>query len=222
VDGSVAAASIVTEITVTLIAQYLFMGAGALCLLRLTGTGHLITLIVWGLALGLPALVVMVLLVRYGSVFERLERAIARLVGVPTLGLWGQPGALDAAIRRLWMEPLRLAATGGWQLAGLVVGSLENWLALRWLGHPVSLGAALVLESLTQAVRNFVFVVPAGVGVQEAGLVGVGYLLGLNSEVALALSLTKRLREILWGLPTLLCWQWFEGRRLARTLSASQ
>jgi uncharacterized membrane protein YbhN (UPF0104 family) len=84
---------------------------------------------------------------------------------------------------------------------------------LRWLGHPVSLAAALALESLTLAARSLVFVAPAGLGVQEAGLVGVGHVLGLGSDVAIALSLAKRMREILFGLPALAAWQWTTGAK---------
>ena len=100
-----------------------------------------------------------------------------------------------------------------WQVTGMVSGSLETWLALRWLGHPVPFGAAIALESLTLAVRNFAFLVPAGLGVQEASLIGFGALLGINGELALALSLAKRMREILFGVPALLSWYWVEGRR---------
>jgi len=34
--------------------------------------------------------------------------------------------------------PVARAAAFGRQLVGLTVGSLETWLALRWLGHPLS------------------------------------------------------------------------------------
>ena len=66
---------------------------------------------------------------------------------------------------------------------------------------------AVALESLTQAIRHFIFVVPAGLGVQEAGLVGFGYLLGVGSDASIALSLAKRMREILFGVPALAYWQ---------------
>jgi hypothetical protein len=39
-------------------------------------------------------------------------------------------------------------------------------------------------------------------------LVGIGHVLGLGSDVAVALSLAKRMREILFGLPALATWQW--------------
>jgi hypothetical protein len=65
-----------------------------------------------------------------------------------------------------------------------------------------------VLESFTLAARSLIFVAPAGLGVQEAGLIGVGHVLGLGSDVAIALSLAKRMREILFGLPAIAAWQW--------------
>jgi uncharacterized membrane protein YbhN (UPF0104 family) len=115
---------------------------------------------------------------------------------------------LDTAIRELTSAHGRLARAILWQLAGLISGSSETWLALRWLGHPVSVAAAIALESFTLAARSLIFFAPAGLGVQEAGLIGVGHVLGIGSEVAIALSLAKRMREILFGLPALAVWQW--------------
>ena len=94
------------------------------------------------------------------------------------------------------------------------MGCTETWLILRWLGHPVSAGAAIALESLTQAARSIFFVIPAGLGVQEIGLIGLGRIIGINAEVAISLSLAKRLREVLFGLPALIVWQWLETQAL--------
>jgi uncharacterized membrane protein YbhN (UPF0104 family) len=71
----------------------------------------------------------------------------------------------------------------------------------------LSPAAAIALESVTQAVKSLIFVAPAGLGVQEASLLEVGQLLGLGSDVAIALSLAKRMREILFGIPALVLWQ---------------
>jgi hypothetical protein len=154
-------------------------------------------------------------LLRHGSLFTLLERAATRLLGgrerLPDI--LADSTRLDAAIRTLCARQSLLLGAMGWQFLGLVAGAAETWLALRWLGHPVGVGAAIALESLTQAARHFIFLVPAGIGIQEAGLVGVGYLLGIGSELALALSLAKRLREIAFGLPALIAWYWLEERR---------
>jgi uncharacterized membrane protein YbhN (UPF0104 family) len=76
----------------------------------------------------------------------------------------------------------------------------------------VPIGGALALESLSQAARHFIFLVPAGIGVQEASLVAIAHVLGVGNDLAIALSLAKRMREILFGSPALLLWYWKQGR----------
>jgi putative membrane protein len=214
VDGVTAAASVTTEVVLTIVSQYLFVLLGVLCLLRLTNTVQFADDVLIGLAASLPLVVLLAVLLRYGSIFERMERIAVRLLGEQTLSfLAGQSASLDAAIRELCTDAPRLLTSMAWQVTGMVSGALETWLALRWLGHPVPFGAAIALESLTMTVRNFAFLVPAGLGVQEASLIGFGALLGVNGELALALSLAKRMREILFGVPALLSWYWVEGRR---------
>jgi putative membrane protein len=214
VPGPGAAASVIVETMLAMISQCLFVVLGLLCLLRITAarawTGNILLM----LAGTLPVILALLLLLRYGSVFERCARWIERLLAEDSRwrALLAQSGELDQAIRALYQSHARLIAATLWQLVGYVVATLETWLALRWLGHPVTLGNALALESVAQAVRNFVFIVPAGMGVQEAGLIAFGAMLGISGPAAVALSLAKRLREILFGLPALLGWQWFEGR----------
>ncbi len=222
VPGPGSAASVIVETMLAMISQCMFVALGLLCLLRVTAarpwTGNILLM----LAGTLPIIVALLLLLRYGSVFERCARWIERLLAEDSQWrpLLAQSGDLDQAIRLLYQSRARLLAAAGWQLSGYVVATLETWLALRWLGHPVTLGNALALESVAQAVRNFVFVVPAGMGVQEAGLIAFGAMLGISGPAAVALSLAKRLREILFGLPALLGWHWFEGRH-ARALAAA-
>jgi len=63
-------------------------------------------------------------------------------------------------------------------------------------------------------VRAAAFLIPGAIGVQEGGFIVLGSLVGLGPEVSLALSLTKRVRELLLGIPGLIIWQAAEGRRL--------
>jgi putative membrane protein len=214
IESVPAAASVTTEVVLTVVSQYVFVMVGVLCLLKLTNTVQFADDVLIGLAASLPLVVLLAVLLRYGSVFERMERVAVRLLGEEKLSfLAGQSASLDAAIRELCTDPARLLTTIAWQVTAMVSGSLETWLALRWLGHPVPFGAAVALESLTMTVRNFAFLVPAGLGVQEASLIGFGALLGINGDFALALSLAKRMREILFGVPALMSWYWVEGRR---------
>jgi uncharacterized membrane protein YbhN (UPF0104 family) len=104
--------------------------------------------------------------------------------------------------------------TGFLQFGGLLSGSFEIWFVLRLFGHPVDWRAAIVVEGLTQAVRHIAFVIPAGLGVQEAALVVFGRTFGIDAELALAVSMAKRVREVLLGVVSLLSWQWMEGRQI--------
>ena len=224
IEGTVAAASVIMEVLLTLFSQYLFVALGiALALLTLHAVRPLEDTML-GMAATLPLLLLLTALLRYGSVFQRFERLAERLVGVRSqlTALLSRSGDLDAAVRALYAQRRRLAVTVAWQFCGLLSGALETWLALRWLGNPRDLEDSIALESLTQAVRNFVFLVPAGLGVQEASLLGLGALMGMPADVAISLSLVKRMREVLFGVPALISWQWVEGwKGLAHVRSRS-
>lgn len=209
-----AAASVIVEGLLTLVSLYVFIALGLLALLRAApqfqGAGRVLL----ALDFGLPLIIVVALLLRYGSVFERLGRLVERVFGrrTPWRHLLHHSATLDAEIRRFYRPRSRLLATIAWQVAGLLAGTLETWLTLRWLSHPVTPFAALALEALTQTIRNFAFLVPSGLGLQEVGLLALGAVLGINGPTALALSLAKRMRDILFGVPSLLTWQWLETR----------
>lgn len=206
-----AAATIAVEILLTVIVLYLFTALGLL-LLGLHGGEPAYRRFLLVFLLSLPVPVVTALLLRYGSLFGRIESFLRPMLGdaLPA----GDTAALDAEIRACFRRWRTMLAAAALHFAAFVSGSFEIWFALRLFGHPVDWAAALALESMTQAVRHFAFIVPAGLGVQEAGLVLFGHAVGVGSELALAVSLAKRMREVLCGLPPLLSWQWLEGRRL--------
>ena len=214
VATTTAAASVIVEGLLTLVSLYVFIALGLLCLLRAAPRFEGVGTILLGLFIGLPLILVVALLLRYGSVFERAARLLERLFGreAPWFNLLQHSSTLDSEISRFYRPRSRLMLAVSWQVAGLVAGTLETWLALRWLSHPVTFPAALALEALTQAIRNFAFLVPSGLGLQEVGLLALGAVLGVNGPTALALSLAKRMRDILFGVPSLLTWQWLESR----------
>lgn len=205
-------ASVIVEILLTLIVSYLFAVVGLVLLLDFSATGQAYRRLLFGLLFSLPVPAVTALLLRYGSVFERLESFLRPLVGESALSEGA--AALDHELRASLRRGRTLLFAGTLQFAALISGSFEVWFALRLFGHPVGAGVAVILESMTQAVRHLAFFVPAGLGVQEAGLILFGQALGISSELALAVSMAKRIREVLCGLPSLISWQWLEGRRL--------
>jgi putative membrane protein len=205
-------ATIVVEVLLTLIVSYLFTVVGVLLLIERSAIDPNYPHVLLALAISVPVPVVTALLLRYGSVFGRLEGLLRPLVGESAMSEGA--ASLDREVRACLRRGWTLLVAGALQFAALISGSFEIWLALRLFGHPVSASAALILESMTQALRHLAFVIPAGVGVQEAGLVVFGHALGISSELALAVSMAKRIREVLCGLPALLSWQWLEARRV--------
>jgi putative membrane protein len=214
-------ATVIVEMVMTLVVVYLFTAVGLLLLVSSSATGQAYHRLLLAFLLSLPVPVMTVLLLRYGSAFARLQKFLSPLVGESTMS--EQAASLDHELRACLRRGWSLLTACALQFAALVSGAFEIWFALRLFDHPVGWGAALVLESMTQAVRHLAFVVPAGIGVQEAGLVLFGQALGISSELALAVSMAKRMREVLCGLPALISWQWLEGRRLEGSMrNASQ
>lgn len=213
-DSTAIAATLVVEVMVTVFAQYLFAAFGVLMLPSAMQAGQPGWAVLAALLLSLPVPVLFALALRHHGLFERLEGVASRLFGATHPITAMVDGArLDERIRALIARRAVLLKALGWQLAGLIAGTLEVWFALMRLGHPVTLGQALAIEALTQAARQVAFFVPAGLGVQEAVILLLGDALGISPQVSLSLALVKRARELLFGVPALLSWQWVEWRR---------
>jgi putative membrane protein len=213
VGASRAAASVVVETLLTMVSQLVFASIGMICLIQVAGTEAFAIKIL--VSLGLSVLVILAFgtLLRHGSAFHRIERAATALLAKAPGEITVFNGrSLDQCIRDLLGAPKRIASAVFWQVGGLLSGCIETWLVLSWLGHPVSAKAAIAVESLVQGARSLFFMVPGGLGVQELGLMGLGRLIGMDADVAVSLSLAKRLRELLFGLPALGAWQLWEAR----------
>jgi hypothetical protein len=66
------------------------------------------------------------------------------------------------------------------------------------------------------AVRGAAFAVPGALGAQEGGLIVLCAMFGIPPEAALALSLVKRIPDVVLGVPGLLAWQAMEGGHFFR------
>ena len=210
-DGAGVAASVVVGVLVTIAVLYLFCGLGAVLMLRLAAGPDQVGVVVAALLLSLPLPLLAWWWLARGAPFARIERWVRRLPG-PQARLDG--ARIDAAIKCLFAQHGRLARAALWSLLSYALGTFETWFVLDLLGHPVGLTAAFAIEALVQAVRHGGFMVPAGLGVQEAAVLLFGQLAGVGGDVALALALVKRMREIATGVPALVSWQWVELRAL--------
>ena len=214
VPGPLAAASVIIDVLIQAATLFLFTALGLTMLIALGADKTVVWIAAMGLALAIPML---------GGFYFVQRESGRRLfyVVLNSLNLdakWGVLGTLDAVYQSLagiYARRSNLAASTQVHILGWLIGIGEVWFALAWMGHPVSIGDALVIESLTQAVRAGAFMIPSAIGAQEAGLILLCGIFGVPPDEALALSLIKRAADVIVGVPGLIALQIMEGGRLA-------
>jgi putative membrane protein len=209
----VAGASVLVDLTLATITQIVFSIAGVAALFHLSADGGGL---VAQAAIGVTLFAVLIagfLAIQLGGPLRRLASLLGPMVGERARDRMLHNARLaDGVLTAIYGRHHSLIASALWRLAGWVAGAGEFWLGLQLLGHPIGIVEAVMLESLVQAARSAAFLVPAGLGVQEATLVGLGATIGVPAEAALALSLLKRARELLLGVPGLVAWSLLERR----------
>jgi putative membrane protein len=219
VSGTLAAASTIVDVTLEFVAQLAYTALGLALLVRLQPGSRVAIPVLLGLAVAAIAAAAFILVQRRG--FDYFDR-IARILGEG----WAErsaagAAALHAALAGIYRHRGGLWASFALHLACWIASAAEAWLALRLAGEPLPFGAVLAIESLLYAIRTAAFVVPQGVGVQEGAYILLGAAFGLTPEMALALSLLKRARDLAIGLPAIGAWQAIESSRLWRRRSAA-
>jgi putative membrane protein len=165
-----------------------------------------------GLVVTVPVAAAFLAAQRFG-VFTVLATLFRNIFGDRFDALVGGAAALDRAVRRLYRRRRAVLFCCLWQLAGWTAGAGEIWLALRFLGHALPFADAFIIEAIIQALSSSAFIVPGALGVQEGGFLAIGSVLGLTPDLALALALMRRARDILIFLPALVVWQAAAGKR---------
>ena len=79
-----------------------------------------------------------------------------------------------------------------------LLGAVESYLILKFLGIEASLATATVIEAFGTGVRFATFLVPASFGVQEGGFAVTFVALGPSAANGIAFGLVRRLRELVW------------------------
>ncbi len=216
----VAIAGAVADLTMEMLTQIAFTLLGlALLLHRVGGAGGLAGSVASGLvAAGLVA--ALFLGAQWLGLASLMERGLLRLGRALGWAGTGQVAGLHAALIACYRRRRHVARAAVNHSVSWLLGGAEVCLALHLLGHDVGLEEGLVIESLGQALKAAGFAVPGALGVQEGGLIIVCQAFGLAPELAIALSLMKRLREVLLGVPALLAWHRLERapRALAGTV----
>ena len=210
VDGVFATASTITDMAIEFTSQVAYAALGAVLLQALrphNPLGRPVLGVIAGLAI-MAAGLLWAQAPGWGVV-QRLVRRFSRKGP-------GGPAGLSVAetFADMRRRPGALALAGIAHLSAWMLTGVLTWLTLYLLHAPVSLGGALVVDSLTSGAKALAFLVPGALGVQEGALVLLGALFGVSPAAALALSLTRRARDLVLAAPVLALWQARQGGRI--------
>ncbi len=219
VSGNAAAASTIVDVTLEFFAQIAYTALALAWLLSVEPRARVAAPAAIGLGLAAGLAAGFVITQRRGvGLLDRFAGALGRG--------WAErmavgAAALHAAIAAIYARRAGLWVSLALHLACWIGSAAEIWLALRFMGAALGFGAVLLIESLLYAIRSVAFAVPNAVGVQEGAYIVLGASFGLTPEIALALSLLKRARDAVLGLPALGAWQLVESGRLYRRSAAN-
>jgi len=209
-NGAYAAASVAADATTEAMAQVVFLafglGMGFTQFRHLQGSAPLTQAMLAVLLLAIPGIALLIFLQKKGASFA--ERIAARFFPQA-----GQGVSFRAAIEDLYDSRGRLAISAAWHLIAWIGAGGGTYIAFRLVGGHIGLLNAIALEALLCTLRSIAAPVPAAIGVQEWGYAMLAPLFGLPAEMGVAVSLLKRAREIVLGVPALLYWQGVEGRK---------
>ena len=214
VGWSTAMASTLADISTEFLAQLAFAVLGLLVLLSRQPHSELIWPLAAGLAVALAGLTGFVVAQQGAApLFDRLTARVA----TPWIEkLAGQVGRLQTEFNLIYRRPVLLALVTAMHLLTWFGTAGASWIAFHLLGAPIDFRAAMAIEALLHAGLTVTFIVPGAAGVQELIYTSLGAVFGVPPEIALAVSLLRRARDLTLGIPVLLGWQLLEARRLRR------
>lgn len=216
VSGDIAGASVLVDVTLGFAAQVAFTLMGIAAFLSMDERGSLTLPLVIAVLFGTLCTAGLYLLQRLG-LLRTAARTMRRLGagGGRAAGLAGAADALEAIDRAsvtLYRSAGAVISSTLWHLAAWMLRTADTLIAVSFMGATIGLREAVIIESLTLAVRSAAFVVPGGLGAQEGAIVVLGGAFGLPAETCLALALVKRMQEIIVFGPGLAAW-WLQERR---------
>ncbi len=221
VPGAAALSSVVVDMTVGLLTQLAFALVGLALLLAHSTEPAVLTTVggaLGGLAIFFGAIILFFVLQNRGLMVFGAKLAGSLMNQARSERLLDNASDVDRTVRSIYRDR-RIRKAFGWRILTWFLGAGEIWLIMCALGKPIGVAEAIALESFVVAIRSAAFLIPGAVGVQEGILLLVGSLFGIVPSDSLAISLAKRVREILLGLPGIAVWQAVEGRRLFRRQS---
>jgi uncharacterized protein (TIRG00374 family) len=197
----VASASVVIAkgILVLSLAMYIFIGLALAPVFLPEAAKHMVFLVLAAAALATGG-IIFVLVQRRGPCGNSF-RFLSRRGWLPQF-LRDREGFLkdlDTAMSQFYHQyPSRAVLAFFLFFCSWLLHAVEVYVIFWLLGHPLSWGLAVCLDSLAMLFTALGFFIPAAMGVQEGGniLLAVGFKLGF--DLGAAFSILRRIREAFW------------------------
>jgi putative membrane protein len=212
IEWHTATASTIVDVTAEFLAQITFAALGLGFLLARAPKSNLAVPAEVGIGVALIA----------GVAFIALQKGVAplfakigsRIAGNRLSDAQERMEVLQSEMNLIYGHTGKLIVGYSLHLIGWLGTGVAGWITYHALGVPIDFDDALAIEALLSALAAVTFLVPVNAGVQEAGYAGLGAVFGVAPELSLAVSLVRRARDVVVGVPILLLWQYLEVRRL--------
>ena len=106
---------------------------------------------------------------------------------------------LDQNISSYYKHNLLRALTSvSYAFVGWVIGLIELYVTLYFLGYDLNIIDLWIIEALAQLIRNASFFIPLSIGAQEGGLLLIFTALGMSGTLGITVSFVRRIKELFW------------------------
>lgn len=214
-DVNTAVASIVADKTLEVLGLFFFALAGMVILFASGGNNKSVEH--WAIRALCAFFVILITFfaAQFWGLLKLLDKVVKKLSKTCNGVCGSNITGIHEKVWAVYRDSPRLILAAFLHAIAWVPGALQVWVALHFMGNGIGFTGAFIIESLTMVVCAAAFIMPASLGAQEAAYMTIGWgLFGIPPEVGLALSLVQRTKDVLYGVPGLLLWQGFEGRRL--------
>lgn len=206
------------DITTEVLGQIAFVLIALLCLIGHHGASRFVWPLIGGMLLLSIGIAGFIWTQQRGGV---MVRKAAAFLGKHIAAEWrdsliGNTETFQLRLESLWSRPDRISFGAFCHLLCWMGSAAMTWLAFHLLGAQVGFFSSVAIEGVVCGIMSAGFLVPGALGVQEAAYAALGMIFGIDAEISLSLSLLRRGRDILIGIPVLLVWQIVEMRRLRR------
>ena len=122
-----------------------------------------------------------------GKLFEKIAQVLHVLKDID-----------DRLVNFYTEQRLRLFSAFVFAFFNWMLGIVEIYYTMIFLGHPVSFTDAWIIEAVAQLVKSGTFFIPASLGAQEGAFLIIGTAITGSPTLGIAVAIVRRIREIIW------------------------